>query len=159
MPIFPPKKRTWIAFNHVPGGNIVIQRFDYEERSKNVGDNKTETHKYSPEEQIKSFEKGDFVALNIGGKIIKNKVLIYDGPAIEWDDRDAANKVLEWARSKGVEQIFTAEDRRRQKDMESSPSGRIDDLDQRISGLEKGQKATDEKIDKILDAVNKGGAK
>ena len=156
--LLPPKKRVWVIYNHVPGGNIMAQKFDHESREKRTGENQSVKMEFTPEVQIQGFEKSDFVALNRGGTIIKNKVLIYSGPAIEWDDPKAGDKVIAWARELGIREIAQESDKRYGAGRVNGDP-RVDDLDKRMTRLEESNKETDAKVDKILAAVTAGGEK
>ena len=154
-----PEKRMWVVYNHMPGGQVTAQKFDHVVRDRRKGDDMTERVVITCEEQIKGFEKSDFVALFLNGTLHKNKLLVYSGPEIPWKDPRAANKVLEWAYAKGVTAKTPAPKAGQSAQADPQVSGRIDGLEGRIGVMEQKQAEDGVKIEKILEAVTNGGGK
>jgi len=154
MPLIQPRKRIYVAFNHVPNGQICVQHFDHVVRDKKIGDDRVETIHFTPEEQIKGFEKSDFVAIMVNGTIVKNKVMVYSGPDLAWDDPQAKQKVVEWAKTKGLREIFSE----KEKGIMATAikeKGKMEDVENRMSLTEKRIGEMDEKLDRLLTAANR----
>ena len=106
MPI-PPKENTiWIAYNHIPGGQIVAMWFADITRRRKLGGDAVQEVKFPSSEQLEQFKKSSQVAINVKGKLTRNQVLIYNGPALG-NDPKAASKVIAWAISQGLEPVVT----------------------------------------------------
>lgn len=142
--------QIWAVYNHLPGGHMVAIHFEEYTRQKRMGNDMTKDVVFTSEEQVKGFEKSDFVALNLKGQILRNKILVYAG-----SDKDlsrnpkAADVVLEWARQQGVEPIYTKNDKAVKVD-----DSRMDAVEQRVIKLESKLDDQDKTLNEILKAVS-----
>lgn len=138
--------QIWIAFNYLPGGHIVAQHFEDLEGQKKVGEGEIDVA-ISAKQQVESFKKQDNVALLIKGVLKKNDVLIYPGPSLKTNHK-AAEVVINWAKEQGLEPIRPTADQK-------GDQAKTYEYDKRISALEAGQKETNDKLDKVLEALTK----
>ena len=139
------KNQVWAAFNHLPGGQVGTVHFEDVVRTKKVGDSQQDIL-FTSREQLESFKKQDNVGLNVGGKVVKHEVLVYDGGDLS-DNPDAAIVVTEWAMNKkGLQPIRASSDQR-------GDSPKTYEYDKRISALEGKVDSIDSKLDKILEAA------
>lgn len=138
-------KQIWAAYNHVPGGQIIVTHFERSSRKKRVGDQEIEVTA-TPMDQLKSYEKSEFVALNLNGSITRNKMLIYTPEHDLSEEPNAADVVIEWAQKQGLKPIKTAEEKMKQDTTPTEQMRRIDVVENKLA-------AQDEKIDKILAAI------
>lgn len=151
MPLTQPVNQIWICYNHMPGGHMVAMHFEDIERSAKQGDN-VKTVKITSKEQVESFKRGPQVMLNVGGKIVKNEVLIYQGQSVVGDPQ-AADKVIAYALDKGMKPIMPVNSH----DKGALPDpGRLGDLEKRVTGLEAGQ---NEMLDLLKKLQPVGSAK
>ena len=136
-----PTEQVWIAFNHVPGGQRVAQHFEDLTRRQRGPFGEKEIL-FTAREQVEGFRKSDSVALLVDGKIMKNEILIYDGPNL-LGDPNAALRVLEWSWGKGHRPIQPAKDK---EPLAHEQTRRIEHLERRMG-------ETDSKIDRILELL------
>lgn len=137
-------RQIWVAFNYLPGGQIVVQHFEDLEGQKKIGDNEVDV-KVSAKEQVESFKKQDNVALNLKGNLKRNEVLIYAGGDISRNPK-AAEVVINWAREQGVQPIKISADQKGDDPKTYEYDKRIGALETDIAGLKEG-------MAKILEAV------
>ena len=142
-----PVHRIWCVYNHLPGGHVVATHFETYKLRKKLGEDKSEEVTFKAEDQLEGLKRSSYVALNIRGKVEKNKVLRYDGSEDLIDNPRAANVVLDWAKAQGVEAIKSAEESKEKVGIEVANT-RVDDLERRVSAL-------DTKLDQVLEAVTK----
>jgi len=140
--------RVWCCYNHLPGGHIVATHFETYSLKKKMGGDATEEIKFKAEDQMDGLRRSPYVALNIRGKIEKNKILIYAGSTDLTDDPRAANVVIEWAKSQGMEPIQTKEE----KGVGEVANNRVDILERRVSAI-------DSKLDQVLEAIKSNAGK
>ena len=138
-------KQIWAAYNHVPGGQIMVTHFERSSRKKRVGDQEIEVTA-TPMDQMKAYEKSEFVALNLNGTITKNKMLIYTPQNDLSEEPNAADIVIAWAKEQGLRAIKTAEEKMKQETTPTEQMRRIDAVENKIA--EQGTK-----IDQILSAI------
>lgn len=136
--------QIWIAFNYMPGGHIVVQHFEDLEGQKKIGENAIDV-KISAKEQVEAFKKQDNVTLFLKGVLKRNEVLIYSGGSL-LNNPKAAEVVINWALEQGLQPIRPSPDQK-------GTDPKTYEYDKRISALEDGQKTTNEKLDKVLDAL------
>lgn len=139
MPVQMGIKRLWCSYNHMPGGQVVVQHFENLELERRTGDDTSEKVKFTAEERLKSFEKSDFVALYLKGQLHKNKVLVYDGPDLG-DHPRAADMVIEWALKQGQQPIVS----------KAAPTPVQQDLADRVVKVETRIDSIESKIDQLL---------
>lgn len=140
--------QIWLAFNYMPGGQIVAQHFEDLEGQKKIGDSEHEV-KVSAKEQVESFKKQDNVTLFVKGVLKKNEVLIYSGPSLLRNPR-AAEVVINWAKEQGMQPIRATADQK-------GTDPKTYEYDKRIGALEGDVKEIKDGMVKILEAV--GGKK
>lgn len=99
-----PRKQIWAAYNHLPGGQVVVIHFEDFLRGQ-MRDGKKEEVLITAKEQVEGFRKTPQVAINIKGAITMRQVLIYDGPDVQGEP-DAADRVIAWALEKGIRPIM-----------------------------------------------------
>lgn len=138
--------QIWIAFNYMPGGHIVVQHFEDLEGQKKIGDGAVDV-KVSAKEQVDAFKKQDNVTLFLKGVLKRNEVLIYNGGNLS-NNPKAAEVVINWALEQGLQAIRPSADQK-------GTDPKTYEYDKRISALENGQKETNDKLDKVLDALAK----
>ena len=156
--------QIWIAYNHMPGGQIVVQHFEDITRQKKTGDNHTQTIEFKAETQLAGFEKSDFVALYQNGKLTRNKVLVFPKDKDLRYLRNAADVVIEWAWQQGMEPAPSASKPKvalasdplkpidpRIQDLERSNS----DLQDNVERLRAQNEATEGKLNNILELLQK----
>ena len=141
-----PLNQIWIAYNHLPGGHIVVMHFEDIARQMRQGE-QTKTVKITAKEQVDNFKKSPQVALNVGGKIVRNEVLLYQGPALEGDPQ-AADKVIAYADSKGMKAIVPLN----AHVAESGPDSRVSRLETDVANLKTGQHEILALLNKIVPA-------
>ena len=141
---------VYVAFNYMPGGQISVQHFVDDQRKRRVGE-QVEEILIKAADAAKDFKKSEFVALNINGKIVKNEVLVYDGPPLGNNPR-AQQIVKDWAISKGLQPIRPPESQA--KGMPYQYEKRIDTLEARQDKTDKKIDNVSEKLDKVLEAVS-----
>lgn len=141
--------RIWCVYNHMPGGHVVATHFGTYTLKKKLGGEGTQEIKFKAEDQMEGLKRSPYVALNINGKIEKNKVLRYGGSADLTDDPRAANVVLDWAKAQGVEPIRSVEEKKGGGEVANS---RVDSLERRVSAI-------DTKLDQVLEAVRSNADK
>ena|SRR3990167_11165693 len=124
-----PLNQIWAIYNHLPGGHMVAIHFEDIHRKQHQG-NQIKTVLITAKEQVDSFKKADQVALNVNGKIVKNEVIIYQGPTLEGDPK-AADKVIAYALAKGMLPILGAA----QKAAIAATDGRVAQLEGEVAGL------------------------
>lgn len=126
-------KQIWVAYNHMPGGQVVITHFETVVRQKKVGDDKTEAVTFTAETQLEGFKKSDFVELKMKGKDrVKGEVIVF--PPNEDLPIDPAPAVLAYALKQGIEPIRSAAEMAKQTASEE----KVVALENQISEL-KGQ--------------------
>ena len=124
----------YVAFNYMPGGQIATQHFVDEVKKRKNGDLVEEIH-ISAVDAARDFKKSQFVALNLDGKLVKNEVLVYDGPSLGNNPR-AQQMVKDWAIAKGLQPV---------KPPESQAKAMPYQHEKRIDRLEERQDKTDKK--------------
>lgn len=140
-------EQVWVAYNHMPNGQIAITHFETEVRRKRIDDNHVDEVVFTVKEQIESFARSDFVALNMDGVLVKNRVLVYDGPQLNRRDPHNADRVIEWALRKGLVPKPMA------SEVKAKENDRVNLIDERVLKLEKKVDDQGSKIDQILEAV------
>ena len=138
-------KQIWACYNHHPGGQMVATHFERLSRKKRVGDQEVEVTA-TPIDQLKAYEKSEFVVLNINGVITKNKMLIYTPEHDLSEEMNAADIVLEWAQKQGFKPIKTPEEKMKQDTTPTEQMRRIDAVENKLADQDK-------KIDQILAAI------
>ena len=139
-----PITQIWVCFNAMPGGHRVAQHFEDTTRRQRGPFGEKEIV-FTAREQVEGFKKSDIVALYVDGKLVRNEVLIYDGPSLV-GDFNASTRVLEWSWEKGHRPIQPA------KDKEATAPEQT----KRIEHLERRMGETDAKIDQILEILKSG---
>ena len=132
MPIPPPQNRIWFVFNRMPGGQMTAMHLEDDIRVRKVGDSQEEII-FTSKDQLNAFKKGKEVMLNIGGKILKNDVLVYGGSAISVRNKRAANVALDWARSTGMLPIYPPDQK---TTLSEAHSDKINNLEVRVGNME-----------------------
>mgnify|MGYP001601672811 FL=1 len=124
---------------------MVATHFERSSRKKRVGDSEIEVTA-TPMDQVKAYEKSDFVALNLNGVITRNKVLIYTPENDLTEEPHAADVVLEWAQKQGLGPIKTPAEKMNQDTTPTEQMRRIDTVENKIAAI-------DTKIDQIFAAI------
>lgn len=153
MPIKRPENQIWCIYNHLPGGQLVAIHFEDIEKDRKEGET-TKRVLITAKDQMIAFKKAPNVALYVIdpatgiGKLTKNELFMYDGPdAINlWQNRRAANVVIDYAKKKGIAPIPGKSDQK-------GDDPKTYEYDKRITALEQGQRSLDQKLDKVLEAV------
>ena len=140
-----PRKQKWCVYNHLPGGHVVAIHFEDFERQKKDGD-RVATVLITADEQVLGFKRTPQVALNIRGNVVAREVLVYDGPDVQGLS-DAADRVIAWAKEKGIEPIRTAAEVAKDAATPQS-TAKIEALEKDVAGLKSS-------IAEILAAVKK----
>lgn len=117
-------KQIWVAYNHMPGGQVVVTHFETIKRTKKLGDNQTEEITFTAETQLEGFLKSDFVSLKVKGQdIVKNKCIQF--PVNEDLPIDPAPAVLAYAFKQGIEPLRSAVE-----------NAKLADADKKVAALE-----------------------
>lgn len=143
---------VWAAYNHMPGGQIVVARFENYTLKRKMGGDKVEEVFFSAVSQAEGLRKSPFVALCINGKVEQNKILLYtDGYKIR-KTRNAADVVIEWAKAKGMVPILSAAEKKQVVHQDT----RIDEAEKRIQSLEQKVEDSNSKLDQVLKLLLEG---
>lgn len=166
MPVKRPDRQMWIAFNHIPNGQIVVQHFEDIVREKKAGDDQVKRVKFSCETQIEGFRHSDFVGLYENGKIVKNKVLIFPRDRDIIGAPNAANVVIEWAiKEMGMMPVPAPEKPAQKMEIVGNSGGtvthdvRAEEMQKTIDQLKAENEAIQEKLNtliKLVENPNKG---
>ena len=139
------ENQIWVAYNHVPGGQIGTAHFEDIYRDKKEGDTVKQIF-ISSKDQLATFKNTESVALNMKGKgVIKNQVLVYTGGRNLTRDPKAADIVTAWAIEQGLEPIRAPKSQEDAKPYEH---------DKRLTVVEGRIDSLDTKLDKVLEAVS-----
>lgn len=141
----PPKENMiWIAYNHMPGGQIVVMWFADIVRHRKLGGDATQEVKFPSSDQLTEFKKGAQVATNVKGKLTRNQVLVYNGPSLGADPK-ANSKVIAWAIEQGLEPIITKAEK------DASPA----EISKRVAALEGGMEDVQKTQGRILSILER----
>jgi hypothetical protein len=134
----------------MPYGTIVVTHFETYKRKRILGGDKVEEIEFTAETQLKGLIASPFVALNVNGKIEKNKVLVYDQNRDLSEMPNAADIVIAWAIEQGMKPIVPISDQKpvSQDDLKfKAMTERQNDLELRIASV-------DSKLDRILEGLS-----
>jgi hypothetical protein len=124
-------KEIWVAYNHMPGGQVVVTHFKTVVRKRKIGDDKVEEVTFTAETQLEGFKKSDFVELKLKGKDrVKHEVLVF--PVNEDLPVDPAPAVIAYATRMGIEPIKSAAEQQKQTASEE----KVIALENQISNLQ-----------------------
>jgi hypothetical protein len=139
---------VWVVYNHMPNGHVVVRPFIDEVRKKKVGgEGETKDIKDLAVDQVKGFIKSDFVALHQNGKLEKNKVLVYDGNVNELRGNPQCHAVVHaWAEKQGVTAYLV--------ERPKAVAPVAPDVENRLAGLESGQKSMADALQAQAAALN-----
>ena len=144
------ENQIWVAYNHVPGGQIGTAHFEDIYRDKKEGDTVKQIF-ISSKDQLATFKNTESVALKMKGKdAIKNQVRVYTGGRNLTREPKAAEIVTAWAIEQGLEPIRAPKSQEDAKPYEH---------DKRITVIEGRLDGQDVKLDKILETLETLGAK
>lgn len=141
-------EQIWVAYNHVPNGQIVAEHRETYYGTRVLGGDKTEEKIFKAQDLINGLAASSYVALNMNGVITKNKVLIYDEGRDLTDVPNAADIVIEWAIKKGVRPIILESEKKKLTD-----EAKLGMLQQRLEDQDSRINAVNEKLDKILEHI------
>lgn len=148
------KKQLWVAYNHMPGGHIVVQHFETVTRTKKVGDQHTEIT-FTAETQVEGFKKSDFVACKLKGSDLKKNHLLIFPANMDLNPKDPAGTVIEWAKAQGMEPIVSNADQAKaaQQVQAQAPDPKVAVLELDVLNLTEKVNGLDSKMDQILKAL------